>query len=338
MDRKWYLVIICVLSFNSCTLVMSEALQGSENNYDNPIVISTVVGGSYIYLLAPYWCWCWFKNINSYHSWGYTLKTSSIASILSLACRDSWYYSLNQTTDGSNSAIYRTCTGWVYLLSIIFLGELIDVRKLASLTLAVCGSVVVAVASTEKKEEGIHKSYVGYVDLFASVIVFAIFQIFIKKYISDPNDENPMLTSLRFCGCIGLWIVLWGPLSVLAWTLFTNKNLTFPPIDVLRNTIGIGVLDAMYTLSLIVCMHLTDPTFTSVSTILLVPMTVVADMIIHSYYPSAVSVVGTVIVLLGCFSFNMRAYSLAKSVSKMEEFDSESCEDDEKADLVVNTE
>eukprot|EP01060_Flectonema_neradi_P004940 TRINITY_DN1326_c2_g1_i1.p1 TRINITY_DN1326_c2_g1~~TRINITY_DN1326_c2_g1_i1.p1 ORF type:complete len:356 (+),score=38.04 TRINITY_DN1326_c2_g1_i1:154-1068(+) len=297
------------------------------------MAISTLVGASYIILLSPYAIWCWLKGCRGYHSWTYTLKVSGIASLLSLACRDTWYYSLDQTTDGSNSAIYRTCTGWVYLFSIFFLGEKVDVVKLGSLTIAVLGSVAVAVASNEKEEDGVHKSIIGYVDLLASVLFFAAFQIFVKKFMSHEDDTTPTLTSLRFCGCIGLWILLWGPTSVLFWMLFTTREFTFPPRDVLETTIGIGVLDAIYSASIIICMHLTDPTFTSVATILVVPMTVAADFFIHKYYPSALSAIGTLIVILGCCCFNYRAYKLSQSSDQKTESDDDD-DDDEKSHLV----
>eukprot|EP01062_Namystynia_karyoxenos_P070239 TRINITY_DN65626_c0_g1_i1.p1 TRINITY_DN65626_c0_g1~~TRINITY_DN65626_c0_g1_i1.p1 ORF type:complete len:443 (+),score=131.87 TRINITY_DN65626_c0_g1_i1:76-1329(+) len=239
---------------------------------------------------------------------GEVFFAAAVASFLTLVARYLWYVSLPRTNAAANSAVYQTSSLWSYLLSVPCLGERIDNWKLLALVICIVGTAAVAFFTNLKKEEGVEQTTGGYVCLLLSVITYSAYIIFVKRYGTVHNDPHPQAHSLRLCGLQG---VFWAVTGVVFFPIlhYTGINrFTLPPNRQTLDTVLVtGVADTIYVVGLILCISLTSPTFAAVSTLLVVPLTVLADWLLHNFTPPFFSVVGMLWILCGFALFTWRS-------------------------------
>ena len=328
--KRWTSVFVMVILMNASWVFMGEALQGVEDQYHGTLVLVSMVAMSYAYCFIPWGIWAvcrereWLtsfvtpasKDIEKDHRGAFSWKSYFIltgwVSLISITCRATWYYSLSHTNAAANSAIFQTSSAWVYVFSLGVLGEVIDYVKITALVLGIGGSAMVAVFNSSESEKGVDQNIFGYFQLLLSVLTYALFQVAVKKYGASQVDPHPQMNSLRLCGMCGLWAVFWCPIMVFVGHISGAEKFTVPSKYVTHMTVSSGFVDAIFTGAMLICIRLTDPTFTSVSTILTVPLTVIADLIIHAYFAPVWANVGTVIVIIGCSLYNYRVWKLKK--------------------------
>eukprot|EP01059_Diplonema_ambulator_P014359 TRINITY_DN25246_c0_g1_i1.p1 TRINITY_DN25246_c0_g1~~TRINITY_DN25246_c0_g1_i1.p1 ORF type:complete len:392 (+),score=76.28 TRINITY_DN25246_c0_g1_i1:26-1177(+) len=329
---KWGYVLLCIILMNGTNLFMSEAMQGMENEYNNTMFLTGVVAMSYAYniiiwlgwafLRKKQWASCIVTQDAAEHraegafDWWYLFKIGFPISIISKSCRDFWYYSLHQTNAAANNSIYQSSTAWVYVFSLLLLKEKFDLVKFSSLIVGVVGCVIVTLAESSSSESGVDQNFVGYLDLSASVLTYALFQVIVKKYVTHPQDPHPQMNSLRFCGVIGIWCFIWGPGCVAFLHVTGIRPFEWPSQKILLLVILNGVMDTIFTSSMLILVRLISPTFASMASILIVPLTIVADRIIHNYVAPPLAYVGMSTVILGCVIFNTRVYLLNRDREK----------------------
>ncbi|KAJ9458969.1 putative solute carrier family 35 member F5-like [Diplonema papillatum] len=326
--KNWIAILTSVLLMNGAQVFMSEAMQGSENEYNNTLVLTSIVAASYAYCLVAWFIWWCLRRLpwaakfvdqdieerpdEGAFSWKYLIIATLPLSILSKACRDAWYFSLHQTNAAANLSIYQSSSAWVFLFSLVLLREKFDWVKALAVVTGIGGCVMVAMDSSSDSESGVNQNIFGYVDLLASVWLYAVFQVLVKRYVSCDDDPHPQMNSLRLCGLIGCWCMIWGPLSVLFVHVTGIRRFEPPPAHVVRLVAANGFVDALFTGSLLICIRLADPTFASVATSLSIPLSIVADRIIHNYVSPVVTYLGMIVILAGCLLYNFRTYQLNK--------------------------
>lgn len=86
-----------------------------------------------------------------------------------------------------NSAIYNGSFLFVFVLSIIFLGERVTLGKLMGCLLCLGGLVLIAISSLSQMSSN-HGSILGYAALLFSMCTWAVFSVTAEKY-STPLRE-----------------------------------------------------------------------------------------------------------------------------------------------------
>ena len=310
--HKCLLILATVILMNGSWVFMGEAMQGVQEDYEGVLVMSSVVAVSYSYCLLPYYC---LKGIGGYAAAGTHISTKSLIIIAAatIVCRASWYYSLGTTNAAVNSAIYQTCSAWVYVLSIFILGDKLDCGKIVALSIAIFGSIIVAAASRNDTKQNVQQYFLGYVELFVSVFCYAVFQVMVKKAaISEDaaTDLDQIVSSLHLSGQIGICSLFVCPVMIFLGDIVGWEKYVAPSPGLLDILLTTGVVDCIFVASTLACIALTDPTFTSISTLLTVPLSILADLFLKSYLPSVFAVLGLVIIISGCGLYNYRVYTL----------------------------
>lgn len=130
--------------------------------------------------------------------------------------------------------------------------------------------------SLENSQGGTDKA-IGYVWEIGSVVLYAVYEVFYKKFCCDDNDTFPTANSQRFFGLAGLLTLL------TIWPLFFLLDHTgvepfrWPTREELYYIIIVSLCDTLFNLFLVVTILLTSPLFTSVGTILVIPLGCLVD-------------------------------------------------------------
>jgi drug/metabolite transporter (DMT)-like permease len=155
------------------------------------------------------------------------------------------------------------------------------VHWIGQVTFFKCFAVLLSVAgcavlSLENSQGGTDQP-IGYVWEIGSVILYAIYEVFYKKYCCDDKDPFPTANSQRFFGLAGLvtLLVIWPFFFVLDHTGVEKFKL--PHLDELYVIIIVAVCDTVFNLFLVITILLTSPLFTSVGTILVIPLGCLVD-------------------------------------------------------------
>lgn len=123
----------------------------------------------------------------------------------------------------------------------------------------------------------------GYIWCLVSVILYAAYEVLYKKYATRDGDPFPIANSQRFFGMLGVAAV------ALVWPLLFVWP--FPPSDLcaaqwpsVPGTWGwivvVSVADTCFNVFLLITIVLTSPLFTAVGTILVIPLSALADYLI----------------------------------------------------------
>jgi len=138
----------------------------------------------------------------------------------------------------------------------------------------------------------------GYFMVFLSTFMYATFEVLYKKLATRKNDPFPLANSQRFLGLIGLSVALFTPLfPFLDYIGF--EEFEWPPPHAMR-LIGLNVaLDTVFNVSLLVTILLTSPLFCSLATILTIPVSMLADVIMGKPGLPTVSYSGIFLIVVG---------------------------------------
>jgi hypothetical protein len=149
----------------------------------------------------------------------------------------------------------------------------VTVFKVFAVLLSVGGC---AVLSLENSKGGSDKA-IGYVWEIGSVILYAVYEVFYKRYCCSKDDPHPTANSQRFFGLCGLLTLL------LVWPFFfildhiKYEVFKWPTHEEAMYIAIVAACDTLFNVSLVVTILLTSPLFTSVGTILVIPLGCLVD-------------------------------------------------------------
>ncbi|XP_065918998.1 uncharacterized protein [Dysidea avara] len=249
-------------------------------------------------------------------------------SFISLISSYFWYLSLSGTSVAVNSSIYQSSPAVVFMLAIPLLGEVITLVKLISLMMSVGGACVVGIysnrhdSSNNTNGDSIPAEWnitsfvaststashdkttpLGIMYLLLAVSTFALLQVSIKKLSSPPGDPAAIPNSLRTLGLMGVHTLLWmwPPIFILHYAGI--EVFSWPSrYTLMLMAVSAGV-EVVNTASVITCIALVSPMFTSVGAILVIPASVVWDYFSHHYVENYLAYIGTVAIIAGFVGF-----------------------------------
>eukprot|EP00040_Diaphanoeca_grandis_P039468 m.259143 g.259143 ORF g.259143 m.259143 type:complete len:394 (-) comp37611_c0_seq1:108-1289(-) len=234
-------------------------------------------------------------------SWRTYLKWSTGLGIVIFASTYTWYLSLPLTSMAGNSAVYMTAPVFVFIFSVPLLKEKVTFLKVLATLLCVAGSAVVAVYGSAGASSG-DDSFIGYVWVIVSVVLYSGFEVFYKKYTCDPEDPFPVANSQRFFGMCGIAAVL------TMWPFFFVFNdihgtygepFTLPDWDAVPLVIIISLADTMFNVFLLLTILLSSPLFTSIGTVAVIPLTSLTDYLYRDLTLTPLGFGGAAMILVG---------------------------------------
>eukprot|EP01065_Artemidia_motanka_P018754 TRINITY_DN2210_c0_g1_i1.p1 TRINITY_DN2210_c0_g1~~TRINITY_DN2210_c0_g1_i1.p1 ORF type:complete len:416 (+),score=128.84 TRINITY_DN2210_c0_g1_i1:84-1250(+) len=321
-SHKWAVAITCVVVMNGTWLFMAEALQNIGSKWDHYYMEAYVVQSSYSYCLVVWGVWTLLKRpeqpTEHREPVSRMLKVAAGGCALAIGARWAWYVSLAHTNAAANSAIYQTSSLVAYVLSIPTLGAEIHAVKIFSLLLCIGAVALIAVYTEKSKEDGVQQTTAGYCWLCLSVLLYSLHLIFVKKYSVLPTDPHPHMSCLRFSGLMGvIWLTTgWMLAPVLHYTGIEEFGL--PSSEVAGILALNGVADALFEVGVVICICVTSPTFAAVSGLLVVPLTMLADFVLHSFVPPPMAIVGMICIAVG---FSLFSWSMVQDDRETEQPD-----------------
>lgn len=229
------------------------------------------------------------------------------ATLLSYLCAYTWFLSLPRTTIAASNAIYQSSTALVYVLSVVVLHEKASRAKSLAVALSIAGVVLVSLAPQRVTAPGIHPDAGGYLWLMVSVLLYAVFEVFQKKYM-EPEEElgapGGSTSVAHKVEVASFFLMCYGTLTFAAlWVLVPGAHALgveeFSPPD--RGVVGSLVvnvlLDAAFNGFLVSGILIASPLVMSVGAMLVMPVSIVADGVANGTQLSASASLGALLIV-----------------------------------------
>eukprot|EP00053_Salpingoeca_punica_P004276 m.48326 g.48326 ORF g.48326 m.48326 type:complete len:340 (+) comp12722_c0_seq1:162-1181(+) len=303
--------LVALLSILVSWTAMAEVLQDVvSNKYPKPFFVMMMTRVTHAVVLLGTWA-VWSRTYRpapgleaasfptGAFTWRQYLKAASLVYLPSFMSGYTWYLSLKHTSVGANTAIVNSSCVLVFLLSACFLRDNVSWLQLVSVVMTVGGVVMVCVFRGSDAEDNATPTLAGYMWCLASGVLYAIYEVGLKKFTMAREDAFPVANSFRMVGLIAVLslLTLWPMLPVL--DVAGVEPFAWPPLDVLK-TLGLNaVLDIWLNISIVVLIAASTPVVASVGQVLVVPVTVVCDRILRSYVMPPLAVVGVALIVVG---------------------------------------
>lgn len=252
------------------------------------------------------------------YSWRDVTWVYCIVAVEYAVCIWSWVLGLTMISVSSSNALYQLQCVFTVWFACLFLGEKMDKRKWLGCTVAFVGIIGVVLPpyimdDSGGDEDTSKNTLLGTVLTVMSAVTWAMYEVG-YTYVSDVKNADTPLTSSKFesimetmttLGMIGianavavipLLFVLhfsgqekfaWPETSEIGVRLFTNACLSF-----------------IFDLSFALAIYLTNPVIVSISSALVIPLSFLADWLLHNYAINWFSIGATPLVLIGLFILN----------------------------------
>ena len=317
-------------------VAMGELLQGLQVGWQRPWALTFAIHSGYALALVPYFFLRRARRARGGASplpppAAVAARTLGL-SLLSSTVAVTWYASLNGTSVAGNSAVYQSSGAFALLFSAALLGERATRGKLAAVAASLAGVALVAAGA---RGGGGRDTPAGYAWVIASTALYALYEVLFSRlfappaacggsggdagagggYAPLPLDEGaaagaappappaPLAqlaaaeTSALVLGCMGVWTLFTQWPVFFAAAAARLEPLDLAPPGKARLIAAAVALDAVYNLALLWSVSTSSPFVTSLATTLVVPATIVADLVIHSTLPSPLAAAGTVVIL-----------------------------------------
>ena len=314
-------------------VVMGFLLQGLQDGWERPWALTYSIHSGYSLSLLPF---AVLRRLRVSHGGAtkmpplrsvlmYTLGLSLLSSTVAVT----WYASLNGTSVPGNSAVYQSCAAFTLIFSVLLLGERVTSVKATACAVSLAGVALVTVGASGGTN---HRDTVaGYAWVTASTVLYAFYEVIFARLFmphkvaraandgadaSEPREESETLllppaqeddnrsgslaaaeTSALVLGLMGVWTLC------LQWPIFfiadaaKLETLDLAPLSKAKVlAIAVGC-DAIFNLSLLWAISTSSPFATSLATTLVVPASIVADLVINQTLPTPIAAAGMCLIL-----------------------------------------
>lgn len=224
-----------------------------------------------------------------------------------------WYLSLPRTSIAINTSIYQCSSIFVFILSIIFLKELISLIKIISVIICVVGVFLISFGS-QGAEESMGDA-LGFTFLIASTILYALYEVVYNVVGVDPTTSKTkgFYNSILVLVFIGVFtiVIFWPGFFIVHYTGFEPFEL--PKGKEIWNLFLLALLEATFNLSLLMGIFLTSPLFMSIASMLSVPAAIVCDILVNQIIIPPMAYIGIACIILGFLGLNFAEYQKSKS-------------------------
>lgn len=218
-----------------------------------------------------------------------------------------WYQSLACTVVAANNAIYQSAAVFVFVMSFLLIDEKVRLHKVAALMIASVGIVLVTLFTKNEEGSKIYSAPIGYVLVLISVIVFAFYEVVFKRLEGGHGEADEtciaktQADTMLFLSLMGVSnaVFMWIGLPILhhvGLELFWA-----PPNQVITKLVVNTGLGAVYSLFLLLAVALTSPLFVSVGTMLIIPIGIAVEKLLHDYTIGIWPLVGCCLIITAFF-------------------------------------
>merc|ERR1719233_267930 len=221
-----------------------------------------------------------------------------------------WYLSLRETSAALNNSLYQSQCIFVYLLSVLMLGESLTLQKTVACTISLLGICAISWGG-DSDDEAVQKStFRGSIVCVLSAILFSVFQISVKVMEEKHYEEEFLVRdSMYFLGYCGFWVLVLGPFLLFACHKLGFEHFDLPPNwESISIVVEVVVLDLVFNMALILAIALASPLFVAVGLLAVIPGTFISDYLFGKMKrsPGVMQITGTVLVVLGFLILNLK--------------------------------
>eukprot|EP00916_Digyalum_oweni_P019666 GHVL01032822.1.p1 GENE.GHVL01032822.1~~GHVL01032822.1.p1 ORF type:complete len:382 (-),score=70.51 GHVL01032822.1:68-1213(-) len=306
-ENKIY-ATICIFFIVVTWLSMAELVDEIESKFPNSYFLTYIAHSTYT-IFIPIWYIIkkiYYNNDNfiGYFSWTYYFIASIPTSIIAFISGWLWYESLPLTSVSGNSAIYQSASCMVFMFSICILNEQIDIIKTTSVTICVTGVCFISFFPSKDKSIGnTNPSFIGYILCFISMILYALYEVLYKKWAVNDRDIYPLCNAIRFLGLVGLSTTIFCAPPLLIVDMLNIEKFSMPRGDAIIQVLILGILDSVFNILLLMAIALSSPLFASIGCLLVLPVSLISDQILHSYRMPGPALMGVGLILAGFCGF-----------------------------------
>ena len=265
-------------------------------------------------------------------TWKDWLIRVAFLSTLSYLFEWTWYLSLRRTSASINVTIYDTSSAFVYVLSLVMLGEVFSFTKAFAVLLCVVGAIIVAILgdgtpskqlsgsasfsfsfSSEGEGEGEGESvgdWLGYLELMLSVFLYSLYTVLYSKICIDPTQPSSIANSFKTSWLIG------GCTIVIDWVFVLISYYTgldeYDAGDFTGEAIGglvvICLINGLYCASCLTAITLSGPIWVSIALLLSVPVSIIGDAVLSGFRLSFLGYVGVILICIGFVIIDFSQY------------------------------
>lgn len=227
--------------------------------------------------------------------------TALIFALFLMGYNYAWLLSTRFLPVASTNALFQTSVGLVYALSVCLFGEALTSPRVAGVVLAIAGSLlasgIFAGSMPGTATSHVFKSAPGVGLALTAAVGVAIYQV-LFRFIFEHLKQQP-----RFIAFFSAWIGIWHVLVVLPLIVMADfagiETMQLPRgFHALLGT-GISALLASAVNVLYLCIALWgSPMLLPCTSILIVPLSVLLDLMIHRSFPTLIELLGHVSVVV----------------------------------------
>jgi drug/metabolite transporter (DMT)-like permease len=337
--------VVSVVCLVGSWVAMAELLQGLQVDYPKPWAITFAVHSGYA-LLLPVWLALRHRRLAAGRELPVPPRVlargAAAFAVLSAVIAATWYVSLPQTTVGVNNAVYQSQSAFVFVLSVVLLGEAPAAHKMLGLCLSLAGIAVIAGGSAGK---GAGNTTAGIAWVLVSTILYSTYEVLYARLTTAPaaraavcgrrpatdatEAAGPLLDGADHHRAVTLpvdraemaaliltsmglttFVALWPVFFVAAAT--GVEQLARPSAATARLLALNAVLDTIYNLALLLGIALLSPLTMSLATVLVVPAGLIADYLLHSLVPDGWALAGSALLCAGFLVMTLCERRLAR--------------------------
>ena len=195
----------CVATWEVMAVVSGNALDG----WQKPWAYCWWVHSTYAFAM-PVWIACAAHShakAGSARPWGAALgmvaeawsslrRPTLILFALSFMCGYTWFWSLTSTNVPTNNTLYQTQCAFVFVLSVVFLGERVTRLKVGCVVLAFGGVACVCAVPTSSSSGDVKSNQAWGIALaLLSTSMYACYEVFFDLYASKQLRKTPLFAA-----------------------------------------------------------------------------------------------------------------------------------------------
>jgi len=222
-----------------------------------------------------------------------------------------WYLSLRETMASLNNSLYQIQCVWVYILSVLFLGERIVIRKVFAILIALGGVFLISFGNQNATGDGEQQNTAqGVIVCLISTVLFASYEVTVKIVEEKHHDkEYPLRDTLYYLGYSGMWSLFIGPLVIFGCHQLGWEHFDFPPDKASWwIVVEICLLDLLLNCGIVLGITVTTPYFISLGLLLVIPGSFFADSFLGKMKAPIgwKQIVGVALIVVGFLALQLR--------------------------------
>eukprot|EP01060_Flectonema_neradi_P029496 TRINITY_DN4090_c0_g1_i1.p1 TRINITY_DN4090_c0_g1~~TRINITY_DN4090_c0_g1_i1.p1 ORF type:complete len:394 (+),score=28.31 TRINITY_DN4090_c0_g1_i1:57-1238(+) len=309
---KGYICLFLVIFFWVGQAEVTQSLQ-TDGGYNKPYLISWLNHVMAVLIIPIQFslskCRGLPEEITSIKKSDFSLRCSLLATVYLIADLV-WYTGLAHTTVAVGTTLFNTSCVFTYILSVIFIGESLCIRKVSAVALALGGVAVFSfLGGTSGEDDDEDNSWWADMFIVVAAALYAVYEVLFKVYTERWNTTeiapvNYIIGFISVLTAVLLWPGIWVVDSLPnSWSVFYEKfewpdNSHLPGL--LIGALGAVGFNVFFGLSL----SLLSPVTVSVGCMLTIPVSAITDLIIHGTTFDGFGVLGALMIIASFILLN----------------------------------